>query len=47
MKEIAITDHSDFIIEKLKKECGITPSGGARYSLSGWQNVHNDVKVIF
>jgi len=26
MEEIAITDHSDHLVEILKKVCGITPS---------------------
>lgn len=47
MKEIAITDHSDFMVEILKERYGITPSGGARYALNSRKNVHNDVNVIF
>ena len=47
MEEIAITDHSDHLVEILKKVCGITPSWGARYALKNRENVHNDVKVIF
>jgi histidinol phosphatase-like PHP family hydrolase len=47
MKEIAITDHSDFMVEILKERCGLMPSGGARYALNSRENVHNEVKVIF
>ena len=47
MKEIAITEHSDFLIEKIKEDYGATPAWGARYSLNDWENIHNDVKVIF
>jgi histidinol phosphatase-like PHP family hydrolase len=47
MKEIAITDHSDAMVEVLKECCGITPSGGARYALNDRKNVHNKVRVIF
>ena len=56
MKEIAITDHSDFVMRKPMtpfRDQGY-PEGlyefypsGARYDLKRWQNVHNDVKVIF
>lgn len=47
MKEIAITDHSDHLVKILKERYGICPSGGARYALNSWKNVHNDVNVIF
>lgn len=47
MEEIAITDHSDHLVDILKERCRITPSGGARYALKNRENVHNKVKVIF
>jgi histidinol phosphatase-like PHP family hydrolase len=51
LKEIAITDHSDLIMQKSllpnnDPRYGFYPSG-ARYSVKRWQNVHNDVKVLF
>lgn len=47
MKTIAITDHSDHSTNILKERYWICPSGGARYALNSWKNVHNDVEVIF
>jgi histidinol phosphatase-like PHP family hydrolase len=46
LQEIAITDHSDAAVKGFKERCWFYPSG-ARYTLKRWQNVWNDVKVIF
>jgi histidinol phosphatase-like PHP family hydrolase len=47
MKEIAITDHSDQAVKVWIEQNKITPGWWARYSLNNWENVRNDVKVIF
>lgn len=47
METIAITDHSDHLTNILKERYWICPSGGARYALNSWKNVHNNVNVIF
>lgn len=47
MKTIAIADHSDHSTNILKERYWVCPSGGARYALNSWENVHNDVEVIF
>ncbi len=47
MRTIAITDHSDHSTNILKERYWVCPSGGARYALNSWENVHNDVEVIF
>ena len=47
MKEIAITDHSDHLIKCLKECYWVAPSGWARYALNSWNNIHNDINVIF
>lgn len=46
LTEIAITDHSQFTIDKAQKKHWFFPAW-ARYSLKTWKNVHNDVNVIF
>ena len=47
MKEIAITDHCDIYLQKLIEDVWITPWWWAKYALKYWENVWNDVKVIF
>ena len=47
MKEIAITDHSDRAVEVWIEQNKITPGWWAKYSLNNWENVRNDVNVIF
>lgn len=47
MQEIAITDHSDQAVKVWIEQNKITPGWWAKYSLNNWENVRNDVKVIF
>ncbi len=47
METIAITDHSDYLVNILKERYRVCPAWGARYALNNRKNVHNDVKVIF
>lgn len=47
METIAITDHSDHIVNILKERYWVYPSWGARYALNSRKNVHNEVNVIF
>ena len=47
METIAITDHSDHLVNILKERYWVCPAWGARYALNSRKNVHNDVKVIF
>lgn len=46
MKEIAITDHSDALMESLLKRFNITKNS-FRYNIFQWKNVFNDISVIF
>lgn len=46
MTEIAITDHSRVSIDSLSNRFKFYPSW-ARYSLERWENMFNNVKVIF
>lgn len=46
LKEIAITDHSQAVIDLFINKYKFYPST-ARFSLARWQNVRNDVNVIF
>jgi len=45
MKEVAITDHSQASIDYFKSRKIF--SNSARWSLNNWENVFNDVNVIF
>lgn len=45
LKTICITDHSDACAEGFKK-AGFYPST-ARWSISNWKNMHNDIDVSF
>ncbi len=46
MTEIAITDHSDAKMDRLKEQFQVSKNA-FRYNLKVWWNVYNDVKVIF
>jgi len=47
LTEIAITDHSQAAIDILRKIAQIPWWSTAYYSIKRWQNVYNDVNVIF
>lgn len=47
MKEIAITDHSQAAINSLNKEFNMNLGSTARYSLKRFENVYNNVNIIF
>lgn len=46
LTEIAITDHSDVMTKNFTEEFWFVP-WTARFSISSWKNVFNDVNVIF
>jgi histidinol phosphatase-like PHP family hydrolase len=46
LKRIAITDHSQYTIDIQREKVGIY-SSSPRYALDLWENVQNDVDVIF
>jgi len=47
LKEIAITDHSQIAIDMFRNKYQMSAWITAFYSLKRWQNVYNDVNVIF
>lgn len=46
MTEIAITDHSDACMENLTNEFWVSKNS-FRYIVKWWENIHNNVNVIF